>query len=100
MQDLLNDFLISAHNQLFPLFSWPELRRDWLFTLVPGQRMYPLPVDSCGRKPDIGRIVAVDVQVNKIWSPCVRGIDPELYTIISTGIPTRYEISGGVGDDT
>lgn len=100
LQDLLNSFLKDAHEQLLIQYEWPELRRDWLFYLNPNQSMYPIPTDSCGCKPDIQRIVSVDVQVNQIWSPLQRGIPAELYTIITSGIPTRYEISHGNGGAT
>lgn len=97
LQAMLNSFIKDAHEQLMIQYEWPELRRDWLFYLVPGQSMYPIPTDSCGYIPDIERITNVDVQVNQIWSPLIRGITPELYTIITSGIPTRYDISHGNG---
>ena len=98
LQDLLNSFLKDAHDQLLIQYEWPELRRDWIFPCVSGQSLYAMPTDADSRTPDPERIVSVDVQVNQIWSPLQRGIPAEFYTIITSGIPTRYEIAHGNGD--
>lgn len=98
-RDLLTAALTDAHEQLMLQYEWPELRRDWLFPLVAGQTLYKLPVDSCNRVPDPERIVSVHVQVNNIWSPPLpRGIPPQLYTITTSGIPSRYDIAHGSGN--
>lgn len=97
-QDLLTAALIDAHEQLVIQYVWPEERRDWIFALLAGQTLYKLPVSTDARTPDPERIIAVSVQVNSIWSPPLhRGVDPALYTIITNGIPTRYDIAHGNG---
>jgi len=94
-QDLLTATLVDVHEQLMIQVDWPELRRDWIFPLVPGKTLYALPVDSCSRKPDPERILGVYLEVNSLWSHLPRGIDPTLYTIFNRGIPTRYDIAHG-----
>lgn len=95
---LLNSFLREAHDFVMMQYTWPELKRDWVFDLVPGNTMYQLPTDACGYTPDDLRFISVHVKVAQQWGlpmPC--GIDPELYTETYTGIPRRYDISHGDG---
>lgn len=95
---LLNSFLREAHDYLVMQYEWPELKRDWVFDLVPGQTMYPLPTDGCGYTPDDLRFISVHVKVAQAWGralPC--GIDPHLYVEDLDGIPERYDISHGDG---
>lgn len=94
-KDILNAFLIDAHEQLYPMYAEPEERRDWIFPLVPGVTLYPLPVDSCQRTPDPERIQGVYVQVGVIWQQLDRGIDPVLYTITTRGVPNLYDVAHG-----
>lgn len=95
---LLNSFLREAHDFVMQQLVWPELRRDWVFELVPGQTLYPLPVDACGYTPDELRFVSVHVKVAQQWGlPMPQGIDPELYVKPNDGIPCRYDISHGDG---
>lgn len=97
MQDLLNSFLIDAHEQLAIQLETAPDRRDWIMPLVAGQTLYEMPTDDCGYTPDHERILGVYVQVDSNWTQLRRGIDPTLYTITSTGIPTFYDIAHGNG---
>ena len=95
---MLNSFLREAHDVVMMQYEWPELRRDWVFNLVKGQTLYPLPTDDCGYMPDDLRFVSVHVKVAQQWGlPMACGIDPELYMETYTGIPRRYDISHGDG---
>lgn len=95
---LLNSFLREAHDFLVMQYTWPELKRDWVFNLVAGQTLYPLPTDGCGYAPDDLRFISVHTKVADAWSPAMDcGIDPRLYVDSLTGIPCRYDISHGDG---
>lgn len=95
---LLNSFLREAHDFLVMQYTWPELKRDWVFDLVPGQTRYLLPTDDCGYTPDDLRFISVHVKVAQTWGPALDcGIDPHLYFDGLDGIPTRYDISHGDG---
>lgn len=94
---LLNSFLREAHDTLCESLGWPALRRDWLFPLVVGQTLYPLPVDDCGYQIDPIRIQSVTVQYHTAWLGLRQGIEPWRYTITQSLIPTRYDIAHGAG---
>lgn len=95
IQRVLNSFLREAHDNLCAQYEWPELRRDWVFALVPGQTQYPLPVDADGMTPDPVRIVDVSAQVQTVWYPLAQRIEPWRYTIDERMRPTRWDISNG-----
>ena len=97
MQDLMNSFLIDAHEQLAIQLETAPDRRDWIMPLEAGKTLYEMPTDDCGYTPDHERILGVYVQVDANWTQLRRGIDPTLYTITSTGIPTFYDIAHGNG---
>lgn len=92
---VLNSFLREAHDVLCAQYEWPALRRDWVFSLVPGQTVYPLPVDSCGCTPDPIRIADVSAQVATTWYPLAQGIEPWRYTVTMPMRPQRWEIAHG-----
>lgn len=99
MQALLNSFIIEAHEQLSIQLEASEDRRDWIMDCVAGQSLYELPTDDCGYTPDHERILGVFVKVSGAWTHLRRGIDPVLYTVDTTGIPTHYDIAHGNGGE-
>lgn len=95
IQRVLNSFLREAHDNLCQQYAWPEFRRDWLFTMVPGQTLYPVPVDDCGYLPDLLRIDSLSFSDHGVWIELPQGIEPWRYTVDQRMPPARWDISHG-----
>lgn len=99
MASLVNEFLTSAQTYLYRRYTQLHNRRFMRWKMVPGQRFYSLKDNDedvqCGFTLDPLRpIEFAGIQdTRNVWYPLEEGIDPPLYTTITTPWrPARYEI--------
>lgn len=96
MKELLNNFLIRTQNRLYRKYRALQTPRYYYWTMVPGERFYGIlsNEDDSALKLNPNRILGVWVEdLNGVWLPVVRGINPSFFTIVNRpGIPARYEV--------
>lgn len=102
MTDLLNSFLIEAHEILYRRYDVLRTLRFYSWPLLAGVRFYDLGsnAETCTKKLDPRKVDWVGFSENGMnWRPLVCGIPPELYNdsgpgtaTVPSGYPRRYEI--------
>lgn len=99
MAALINDFLLSAQTWLYRRYTALHTRRFFRWKIIPGQRFYSLrdndeDVLSTFHLDPAKTIEWAGIQdTRNVWYPLIRGIPPQLYTMITKPWrPARYDI--------
>lgn len=103
MAALINEFLSSSQTYLYRRYSQLHTRRKFRWKLVPGQRFYSLKDNDedvlCNYQMDPNKTIewAGIQDTRNVWYPLVEGIEPQLYTTITTPWrPARYQIAQSI----
>lgn len=97
MAALINSFLQRGQAFLYRRYRALQTERIFTWPLVEGERFYGLrdnDNDGCTKRLDSYKITSGWVEdLNGVWLPLRRGIDPAFYTAVDfQGIPSHYEI--------
>lgn len=95
MDDLLNDYLQSANNQLFERYR--TLHRVLWFgwqTQV-GSRFYDIPI-NCTKYMDPRHVMEAWLQDDQTWVPLIAGIRPDTFNMTENARPIWYEIRSAI----
>lgn len=94
MKELLNDFLISAQEELYRRYDVLRTERFFSWPLQVDVRLYDLPdnAEACIKKLDPRKVTWVGVERDGTWETLREGIPPEMYSNDVTSRPQRYEI--------
>lgn len=99
----VNDKLVGAQNYLYRRYTALHTRRFFRWKVLPGQRFYSLQDNdddplSLYKLDPLRPVEWAGIQdTRNVWYPLIRGIPPQLYTMIDkTWRPARYDIRQGL----
>lgn len=105
MTALVNNFLYTAQRFLYRRYTSLHQRRFFRWKLIPGQRMYslgdhdesPSAIPTLEFDPTKPVEWAGIQDTRNVWYPLIRGIPPQLYTMVTKPWrPARYDIRQGI----